>query len=351
MYDYLIIGHGIAGAVLSHELISRGYRVMVFDQPQLNNSSMVAAGLYNPVTGRKMIKTWLGDLLFPEIEPTYEKLEKSLSAKFLNKIGIYRPFVDVAEQNDWSGKRTDEAFKPFIDEVATSALKEFELKDPYGGLHLLTSGFLDIPTFLSASTEELENNSSYSEANFDDEKLQQIKEGFAYENIKTKKVIFCNGLGAKESFYFSWLPFSPVKGEVLIGKMETKIKKIYNRGIFILPSSSNEVKIGSTYKNRFDDAKTTEEGKTELLDKLTKLTPNKLEITAAKAGIRPATKDRRPFIGKHPEYEHIYIFNGFGSKGVSLVPFFTKNFVEYLEGKSSLLDSVDINRYKDLYPS
>ena len=33
------------------------------------------------------------------------------------------------------------------------------------------------------------------------------------------------------------------------------------------------------------------------------------------AGIRPATKDRRPFIGTHPEFKNIGIFNGLGSKG------------------------------------
>ena len=65
MYDYLLIGQGIAGTALSYQLLKRGKNVLLIDKKRNDSSSRVAAGLFNPITGRRMIKTWLADKLFP----------------------------------------------------------------------------------------------------------------------------------------------------------------------------------------------------------------------------------------------------------------------------------------------
>jgi glycine/D-amino acid oxidase-like deaminating enzyme len=51
LYDYLLIGHGLAGATLARELRGRGHRVLVYDEPRPDSASRVAAGLMNPVAG------------------------------------------------------------------------------------------------------------------------------------------------------------------------------------------------------------------------------------------------------------------------------------------------------------
>ncbi len=79
--DFLLIGQGLAGTVLSYRLVNSGKRVHVIDQASNNHCSRVAAGLYNPLTGRKMVKTWNADEIFPEIEPFYAQLEKVLDIK------------------------------------------------------------------------------------------------------------------------------------------------------------------------------------------------------------------------------------------------------------------------------
>src|SRR5690606_14851299 len=69
--DFLLVGQGIAGTLLSYRLIKNGKRVHVIDQPEKNTCSRVAAGLFNPVTGRNLVKTWHADQIFPEIIPFY----------------------------------------------------------------------------------------------------------------------------------------------------------------------------------------------------------------------------------------------------------------------------------------
>jgi glycine/D-amino acid oxidase-like deaminating enzyme len=67
------------------------------------------------------------------------------------------------------------------------------------------------------------------------------------------------------------------------------------------------------------------------------------------AGIRPATKDRRPFIGIHPQYKTLAIFNGLGTKGVSIAPYYSGQFADCLISQKELDQDVNINRYISLY--
>ena len=112
--DFLIIGQGLAGSALAYRLIKEGKQVVLLDQPEANRSSQVAAGLFNPVTGRKMVKTWKGELLFPEIVPFYEELEEVTGRKFLTQQTIYRPFLSIEEQNEWMGHSSDSAIQPLF---------------------------------------------------------------------------------------------------------------------------------------------------------------------------------------------------------------------------------------------
>jgi glycine/D-amino acid oxidase-like deaminating enzyme len=72
------------------------------------------------------------------------------------------------------------------------------------------------------------------------------------------------------------------------------------------------------------------------------------ELVQQKTGIRPATQDRRPFVGFHSEKE-AGIFNGFGSKGVSLMPYFAKQWTDEILGKSTVHPEVSIRRFYHLF--
>jgi len=56
MIDFLIVGQGLAGSLLAWELIQRGCSVLVVDKGE-ENASQVAAGLINPVTGIRFVKS------------------------------------------------------------------------------------------------------------------------------------------------------------------------------------------------------------------------------------------------------------------------------------------------------
>ena len=63
--DYLIIGQGLAGSLLAWELIQRDCKVVIIDNGK-ENASQVAAGLINPITGMRFVKSTDVDTLLPD---------------------------------------------------------------------------------------------------------------------------------------------------------------------------------------------------------------------------------------------------------------------------------------------
>jgi glycine/D-amino acid oxidase-like deaminating enzyme len=344
--DFLLVGQGLAGTVLSHRLLSLGQKVMVIDLPGGNQSSRIAAGLYNPITGKKMVKSWNADLLFPEIEPLYNELENLLGTKFLYKKNIYRPFLNIEEQNEWMGKTGDPGFEPYFERIFSKELYP-EVTNPFGGILLKNSGYVDINTLLTAYSEYLTQNNALLESVFEEESLEIGKSGVSYDGISAKGIVYCNGLGAMKSRYFSNLPFAPVKGEILDIIQRFHPDEIINRGVFRITLPNGNQRVGSTYTWHDMDQGPTENAKNELLEKLEKLVPAKvLSIQSHRFGIRPATKDRKPFLGEHPDFPGVYIFNGFGAKGVSLIPYFSNMMAEMLLYGHQPEKEVNINRIK-----
>src|SRR6187399_181340 len=83
--DYLIIGQGISGTWLSYYLEKANKSFIVIDNAQPNSASRVAAGIINPVTGRRIVKTWMIDELLSFLIPAYEELGNELNIKAIEK--------------------------------------------------------------------------------------------------------------------------------------------------------------------------------------------------------------------------------------------------------------------------
>jgi glycine/D-amino acid oxidase-like deaminating enzyme len=106
--------------------------------------------------------------------------------------------------------------------------------------------------------------------------------------------------------------------------------------------------VGATYNWKDLTMKLSNEGKEFLIEKLKLLINSDFEVVGGMVGIRPTTPDRRPFIGQHPKNPELCIFNGFGTKGVSLAPYYARQFLEYLEKDKELDSEVNIKRYFSL---
>ena len=347
--DYLLVGQGLAGSVLSYHLLAQGYSVRVINAAHHRASaSQVAAGLYNPITGRKMVKTWRADEVFPYLESFYPALEQRLSASFFHPIPIYRPWGGAEAQNDWSTQADNISFARYVQQVTPGGAYGTFVHDPLGGLLLRHCGYVNVPALLIAYRTYLLDQGSYEEAVFEPSQLTIKQNHVTYGSWRAHRIIFCDGASGAQNPFFGWLPFRPVKGEMLLIKPERELPVVFNRGVFVIPQGAT-CKVGSTYDHRDLNDTPTEGGRQTLTQKLDQLLRIKYDIIDQWAGVRPATQDRLPLIGYHPEHEPLAIFNGFGTKGVSLAPYFAQHFVHCLAKNQPIDEAVDVRRFYGTY--
>ncbi|MEQ8242303.1 FAD-dependent oxidoreductase [Fulvivirga sp.] len=348
--DYIIVGGGIAGCTLAYHLIEINQSVIMYDKLNNQSASRVAAGLYNPITGRKMVKTWKADLLFPYLNKFYREVEERTNQKFLIEKEIYRPFHSVEEQNEWMSRSGDESYIQYINTIHQKSLNE-NYHDQYGGISLANAGYLNVGLYLSSVRAYLKDNGvKIVEDNFEVQKLKASGSSVEYNKVEASKIIFCDGAMSLNNQYFSWLPYKLVKGELLeIESDLSEDNRIINRGVFVIPKSKNRFRVGATYENYDLTLAPTEKGKSEIEAKLKELINVDYKVVDHFVGIRPATKDRKPFVGMHPNFSKVGIFNGLGAKGVSQAPYFANQFARFLVNQSELDQEIDIKRYYSLF--
>lgn len=340
--DFIIIGQGLVGSCLALEFLKRRISFLVIDMINLNSASRIAAGLFNPVTGKTMESTWRAAELFPFLRNFYQQAELATGANFLNSLPIYRPFLSKDEQTRWS-----HSHHPFVTKAHDQSQYSQFVHDDFGGLELNHSGFLHTQNFLSAVRETLQRAGRIEEDvfSFDEVNVQTSR----YKGQAFKQIIFCDGVAANQNPFFHWVPIRKLKGETLLLKIELPKNIIFNRGVFAVPTGEpNMFLSGSTYSH--DTAPgNTEKGVAELMQKAKTLFKKDFEVIQKNWGFRPTSPDRRPILGAHPEYKNLLIFNGLGTKGVSLAPFFAVQLTNHLEGQSELEPAINIERFYSLY--
>lgn len=347
--DYIIVGQGLAGTVLAQTLLEKGRSVIVIDDKDLSKASRVAAGLYNPVVFKRLVKSWMADELIEFMNVFYPELEKHLNAKFYHKKQIVKLFAEENEREFWLKKSKEEIGKYLNKNIQENFLSDI-VYSPLGASEVINAGNLDTVKFLDTFRNYFSNKKILLEEKFEYDEMVISDDSVGYKDLQAKKIIFCEGYKSIENPFFKWLPFKLTKGEVLTIRLNADqvipTDKVINKGVFILPLGNNEYKVGATYEWNDLTEIPTEKGRDELIEKLNKVLRVPFEIIDHQAGIRPTVNDRRPMLGLHPEHSALGVFNGMGTKGVMLVPFFADHFVNFLEGNILLNKEVNITRFE-----
>lgn len=344
----VIVGFGIAGANLAYTLYKRDIDFIVIDEPRDVTSSKVAAGLYNPVTGRRAVKTWLADELFPFAKNFYRTVEKDLSIEILNDRNGYRLYNEHKDMGRLQRKSEKPEFQGYMNTAFTGDAFAEKVVNNLGGVEILQSGNLSITTYLAAFKEKLISENRFLETTCTPDDLDYSERGVSFNGITAEKIVFAEGFRALENPLFSWLPFDVTKGEILRISCDFPQTHILNRGFFLLPVGNGEFLAGSSYDHVADES-ITEKGRAYLISKLKTLLLPPFEIVDHRAAVRPTVSDHKPLLGQHPECGRVFIFNGMGTKGVTLSPYFAEQFAAYLFENGELSHEVNIARFHELY--
>ncbi|HMQ08259.1 MAG TPA: FAD-dependent oxidoreductase [Saprospiraceae bacterium] len=343
-YDQIIVGQGIAGTLLAIRLMHEGQKVLILDNQHRTSSSITAAGIINPITGRHFTKSWKINELLPEARQTYLKLEEDLGVELWNERNILRTFHNALSDNLWNSKSDHPDYNPYI--VSKPDLGDWldKIHKPLGYGEIKGSAQVDLALLIQKFRDQFKD--VVIDDHFAYHEVRHFQNLVRYKGYQCRQLVFCEGAQVIYNPFFQYLPHRPVKGEALLIHLpgSEKLKMLRDR-MFIAPMGKNRCWVGSGYDHADLSHVPTKSARQKILSFLDSLLLASYEIIEHKAAIRPAVIDRRPLLGKHPKLQNLYIFNGLGTKGASLAPYFSKSAVSLLLHNQQPDPEVDIQRF------
>jgi len=112
--DYLVIGQGLAGSLLSWELIKQGCNVHLIDN-QKENASQIAAGLINPITGMRLVKSNELDTLLPFAKKLYYELGQFFRQNFYIEKSMQRIIRSNKELVKFQQRIKDDSYLEYLE--------------------------------------------------------------------------------------------------------------------------------------------------------------------------------------------------------------------------------------------
>lgn len=345
--EVLIIGQGLAGSWLSWWLERAGLSYRVVDDADPLSASRHAAGLINPVTGRRMVKTWMIDELMPFAWKAYHEMGQFLQTDLISETSVIDFFPTVQMLQAFQKRYTEDpsCLSPGINANQYNAWFSYDLGwgsiDPCYLVHT--------EKLLSAWRSHLLDKGYLREETFNMDKLVVKDTGYQYEGLSAHYIIFCDGKGSAGNKFFEKLPFALNKGEGLLVEIEEIPQTaVFKKGMSLVPWKDHVFWVGSSYQWEFSDDKPSENFLNTTENWMRNFLQVPYKIIDHFAAVRPATLERRPFAGFHPRYSGIGILNGLGTKGCSLAPYFAAQLVEKITGHGVIDPLADIKRFQKI---
>ncbi|MCB0459222.1 MAG: FAD-dependent oxidoreductase [Flavobacteriaceae bacterium] len=342
--DYIIVGLGLAGLAFAEKLLEEGKTFLVYEDAS-QNSSIVAAGAYNPVILKRFTPVWDAEDQLKLAKPFYDKLEKKLQQKLDYELTILRIFKSIEEQNDWFMACDKPFFSNYMIPKVIPNQNENVIA-PFGSGRIKNIGKIDAKTLIDSYKSYLIAEDLLINETFDHFSIILNDNELIYKEVIAKRIVFCEGYGIKKNPFFNDVPVMGAKGELLtIYAPNLKVDEMLKSAVFVMPIGDDMYKVGATFNWTDKTITPTDAGKEELIEKLSKVITSEYKIIDHNAGVRPTTKDRRPILGKHKTHKQLAILNGLGTRGVLLAPKMAQKLFEHLENDQPLDKEITIDRF------
>lgn len=319
MNDFVIVGQGLAGTALAWALLKRHKRVRVLDREAGNRASRVAAGLLTPITGKRLADSWRWGELFPAARAFYREREAELGCEFFREAPAVRLFQSETERERCRGA---------LCEVPTG------FRSPLGAFEM-PAARLDVCAYLDASREAFRAEGVYERRDFD-----------PGAPLPDATVVFCRGFDPSADPWFGGIAWNAAKGEILtVYAPELREERVIHFGGWLAPVGEHLYRLGATYTWDPLDTLPTPEARAELEAKLRAVLDVPFEVVGHDAAVRPVIDAGKPALGTHPRNARVACFNGLGSKGSLLAPFFAEQLAAHLCDGGPVDPEVDVRRW------
>lgn len=344
-YDVVIAGAGIAGACAALALSQdREVLVLEADEPAAGASG-AAAGLVNPLMGRKAKAVW--------------RIEEALTG-FMNTLadvgaqalfqdcGVLRPTVEekqvqffqdaLAGHGDYAEWLPDEAVRERFPDVQTCG----------GALWIPRGGAIDVGAFVRAVLAAAQRRGATVRTG---SRVTGWEEGAASVRINVggdegertvaaRRLILAIGYGYTAHPAIEALGLHAVKGQTVRVRRPDGLGPLCpmsGRG-YIVPDGDTLI-MGSSYDHDFDDLAPSPEATTYIRKKTARMVPAvaEAEVLDVRAGVRVYADDSNlPLLGPLPDHARTWAFTALGSKGLLTAPHIARGLPAYLNDPADI---------------
>lgn len=348
--DFLIVGGGIAGCTLALELEKLGQSITLIDNQFQSSSSRVAAGLLSPMVPRNVRKTWLSDQIFPKVFEYYKEYENRWNTDLISEINTLQIHKNLRQVHNWTIRAGEPGFETYLN-IHAPELPQSMKPLNFDCIEVLQTGRLNVKKFIEFAKTHLSNaeNTHYHISEFDYQGLKPQKHDWEYQGIQYEKVIFAEGIGVLKNPFFNYLPFNPSGGDILRVRIPNIPQShILKKKEWVLPIGENQWLAGSTYHTNDLDIVPQKKDADWLVEELSSWLGQPIEVLEHQRGVRPTVAERKPYLGEHPKESNLFVYNGLGSKGSSLVSYFSPHYAQHLVNKVPLMSEVQIQQYNEM---
>jgi glycine oxidase len=306
----LVVGQGIAGTLVGFEAMRRGLHVTTIDRGS-HCASQVAAGLYNPMSFRRLIPTWDAEVHLETMRETIGAMEALLGITVLHPTPMWKVLPNAEVAVDWRVKAQS---NPMMGPVIPAPEG---VMAPHGIGVVEDAGWVNLPLLLDAWRLHLQR--SDVDSNFVAVDLADFDASGGLHDFDVR--VDCRGVAVREDAGLAHLEVAAYQGEVLTLKGDAGPGATLNCGKWLLPIGGGLFKLGASYDWNNDALEISAAVRETLLEKMEAAWPavrTDFEVVAHSVGLRPVARDRRPVVGQIGPGR--YVFNGLGTRGVLIAP-------------------------------
>lgn len=325
----LVVGQGLAGTLASHEALKQGWDVHVIDAG-LPSASMVAAGMFNPMSFRRIVEVWDAEEHLTIMRSTYAEIETLLHQPLVHFLPIHKCFPNGEYARDWQQKIEHlQWLTPLPTDAKTGIVQ--------GG------GWVNLPAMIRAWRQYLVESNRFTQRALQQQDHDDLVTGL------WDAIIDCRGTAVAGAENVPQLDIRANRGEILSvniqGDVTPPTDAIFNFSKWTIPLGQRQWRLGASYEWNRNDLRPTAETREFLLQRMTAHLPGiaYCEVIHHEVGIRPVSRDRRPAVGPLPGKDGWYILNGLGTRGVLIGPRWARHLIDTIAHPS--------NQYPDIQPS
>jgi glycine oxidase len=309
--QFIIVGQGLVGSLLSIQLIENGHTVHVLDNGHLNSASHVAAGILNPLTGPRLSRTWPSQAHLDTSLAFYHTIESILNTLLVIPLTLHKHINTVQEIEAYTQKKSQPEYQELFKTPSPTHHNTFHIP-----IYRINTQAL-----LKKTKDYLIRHNAYIQTQFNHNSLKITATSVKWKHITADAIIFCEGYKGAENPLFSHLKFKNAKGELIHFTCDSLPPDVlFNHGKWSCPLNKTSHLYGSTaywdFTTQCPQYATTH----PLMQSLKHWIGRPYQITQVTAGIRPIMANRQPIAETHPQFDNVHIINGLGSHGTYMAP-------------------------------